>query len=169
MARETTSEKDESEQMSRSAQKRQSRAKVELAARLVALTPGVLGRMGLSEDLTRAIAQARDTSANVARQRHIRYVGKLLRGEDTDAIEADLDRDGPGEAAEALVAWRTRLTENGTPAIEDFLAAYPGGDRQQLRQAVRAAAGATPGTPAASRAGRRLLAALRTASRAAAG
>lgn len=153
---------------SRSAMKRQARALTELAARLVTCSPSELGALGLSEPTLRAIEQARNTSAHIARKRHIAYVGKLLRGEDAAAVEAAFDEAAVGRSDRdnllmALEGWRTRLIEEGDAALDAFLEAYAGGDRRLLRQHARAARRAEPSTSKAKRASRLLFAALRDA------
>ena len=157
----------------RSAMKRQARRTTELGARLIALPPQELRPLPLSDAARHAIEEARGITANVAARRQMLYVGKLLRGEDTDAIQAALDG---GTAAVPLgmdgllanvEAWRARIIAGGDPDIDAFLDSVGGADRQRLRQLARTARRGDPTSPKAKRAAKQLFAALRQAAEAA--
>lgn len=96
-----------------------------------------------------------------ARRRQLNRVIGLLRGADLDAIEAALAGDSPHERhIQDLERWRARLLAGGDEALHAFLVAFPGGDPQRLRQALREARGDGPRVAAA---GRRLFQLLRAA------
>ena len=87
----------------------------------------------------------------------------LLRTQDLEPVKQSL---GLGEDAtrerdavlEALVRWRSRIIEEGDPALQSFMEAYPTADRQQLRHLALRAVRDPEG-----KASKRLMAALRDA------
>ncbi len=77
------------------------------------------------------------------RRRQLRYIAKLLRETDTEALEQLMEeraqRVKAGRTAfQALEAWRDRLIQEGDEAVEQFIEAH-GGDRKKLRQLWRRA------------------------------
>jgi ribosome-associated protein len=67
------------------------------------------------------------------------------------------------EALDALVRWRSRLVEEGDPALQAFVEAHPAADRQHLRSLVARLRKAEPGTDAHRRANKAVMAAVREA------
>ncbi|OBX37280.1 hypothetical protein A8U91_01638 [Halomonas elongata] len=72
----------------------------------------------------------------------MQYVGKLMRREDLDGIQAvfdEIDREQlqRDHAFHRLEKWRDRLIDEGDDAVADFIEAYPDTDRQALRQLIR--------------------------------
>ncbi|MGR5488270.1 ribosome biogenesis factor YjgA, partial [Vibrio alfacsensis] len=61
-----------------------------LGEELVGLKPAVLDKFPLSEDLREAVADAQRFK-NEARRRQLQYIGKLMRTEDPEPIQAALD------------------------------------------------------------------------------
>ncbi|MCV5901914.1 DUF615 domain-containing protein, partial [Escherichia coli] len=62
-----------------------------LGEELVGLKPSVLEKFPLSEDLREAIADAQRFK-NEARRRQLQRIGKLMRYEDPEPIQAALDK-----------------------------------------------------------------------------
>lgn len=79
------------ERPSKSAKKREAHALVELADTLVNLSNKQLAAIPLDEELQAAIAEARRLNKG-ARKRQLKYLGKLLRGYDTEPIQKALQR-----------------------------------------------------------------------------
>ena len=114
-----------------------------LGEELVNLKPSVLEKFPLSEDLADAIKDAQRFK-NEARRRQLQYIGKLMRFEDPEPLQAALDkvRNKHSQATAALhklEQLRDRMLTEGDDAIADVLELYPQADRQRLRQLARQA------------------------------
>ncbi|WP_047047386.1 ribosome biogenesis factor YjgA [Vibrio mexicanus] len=114
-----------------------------LGEELVALKPAVLEKFPLSEDLADAIKDAQRFK-NEAKRRQLQYIGKLMRNEDPEPLQAALDkvRNKHSQATaelHKLEQLRDRVVEEGDSAIGDVLELYPTADRQRLRQLARQA------------------------------
>jgi ribosome-associated protein len=124
--------------------KRELHALVDLGERLTALKPDVLARLPLTDALRRALADASKHTANIARKRHIQFIGKLMRDQDIEAILVLLDQLDAStrqynERFHNLERWRDRLVAGPDQVLEAFFADYPETDRQHLRNLVRQA------------------------------
>ncbi|KJZ12935.1 MULTISPECIES: ribosome biogenesis factor YjgA [Halomonas] len=113
-----------------------------LGERFIAMKPEERARFPLSDDLLRAIDETDRIRAREARRRHMQYVGKLMRKEDLEAIQAVFDDIEKAQVQRdhaflRLEKWRDRLIEEGDDAVEPFLEDYPQADRQALRQLIR--------------------------------
>jgi ribosome-associated protein len=75
---------------SKSSRKRAAHAAQKLGVRLVAMREQDLADLPLSDNLRAQLAEARRLTSRAARARQHQYIGKLMRGEDIDAIEAAL-------------------------------------------------------------------------------
>src|SRR5690606_36285286 len=83
---------DFSEEKSKSQVKRELHALQELGQRLTTLKPELLDRLPITEALRRALADAPKHTANVAKMRHVQYIGKLMREQDIPAVLALVDQ-----------------------------------------------------------------------------
>ncbi|OAJ94659.1 ribosome biogenesis factor YjgA [Vibrio bivalvicida] len=115
-----------------------------LGEELASLKPSVLEKFPLSEDLAEAIKDAQRFK-NEARRRQLQYIGKLMRFEDTEPLQAALDkvRNKHSQATaelHKLEQLRDRVVEEGDSAIAEVMELYPAADRQRLRQLARQAA-----------------------------
>lgn len=130
------------ERPSKSQLKREMQALQQLGEQIIAMSDAQRARFPLSDDLLAAVEETGRIKAREARRRHMQYVGKLMRGEDLDGIQAVFDeieneklrRD---HAFHRLEKWRDRLIDEGDDAVEPFLTAFPGVERQALRQLIR--------------------------------
>ncbi|MCW4151617.1 DUF615 domain-containing protein [Halomonas sp. 18H] len=130
------------ERPSKSQQKREMHALQTLGEQLIAMSEAERARFPLSDELLAAIQETGRIRAREARRRHMQYIGKLMRKEDLDGIQAvfdaieqeQLQRD---HAFHRLEKWRDRLIDEGDDAVADFIADYPATDRQALRQLIR--------------------------------
>ncbi|MCG9727799.1 ribosome biogenesis factor YjgA [Vibrio brasiliensis] len=114
-----------------------------LGEELASLKPSVLEKFPLSEDLAEAIKDAQRFK-NEARRRQLQYIGKLMRFEDPEPLQAALDkvRNKHSQATaelHKLEQLRDRIIEQGDAAINDAVELYPTADRQRLRQLARQA------------------------------
>ncbi|MCY1260263.1 hypothetical protein D9M68_156260 [compost metagenome] len=130
------------EEKSKSQIKRELHALQDLGQRLTTLKPDVLDRLPLTDMLRKALADAPKHKANVAKKRHVQYIGKLMRDQDIEAIIALIDQLDSStreynERFHALERWRDRLVSGGDEALASFFAEYPDSDRQHLLQLIR--------------------------------
>ena len=131
---------------SRSDLKRESTELQKLGESLLTLRADLMQRLQLPEQLVEALAEARRITNFEGRRRQMQYVGKLMRGLDEDTLQAirdALDEQRQGSAGEALALhraeqWRDKLIESDE-ALQEWLAAYPETDTQQLRALIRQA------------------------------
>ena len=94
--------------------KRELHALVDLGERLTTLKKDLIAKLPLTDEMRRALADAPKHTANIARKRHIMFIGKLMRDQDTDAILALLDQTDAStrqynERFHNLERWRDRL------------------------------------------------------------
>ena len=130
---------------SRSQQRRDALDVLELGRRLSELSDAQLERLPLPEALLPHIRETRRITSHIARKRQLAYLAKQMRREDEQTLDAIRDAlDENGEAARREVAamhraegWRERLIDGGDAALAEFIDAFPGADRQHLRQLVR--------------------------------
>lgn len=124
--------------------KRELHALVDLGERLTTLKADVLAKLPLTDALRKALAEAPKHTANIARKRHILFIGKLMRDQDQEAILVLLDQLDAStrqynERFHNLERWRDRLIAGDDADLEKFVIEYPDADRQQLRSLIRQA------------------------------
>jgi len=129
---------------SRSQLKRENQELRDMGEQLVLLAKSQLEKIILDDFLKAAIKEARRLKNLDARRRQIQYIGKLLRNMDVSDIKYSLDKLNHQSQTfrqhfANLEEWRDRFINEGNDAIEDFVALYPQGDRQQLRNLQRQA------------------------------
>ncbi|MET1079210.1 MAG: ribosome biogenesis factor YjgA [Pseudomonas sp.] len=135
---------DFSEEKSKTQVKRELHALVDLGERLTTLKPDLLARLPLTDALRSALADAPKHTANIARKRHIQFIGKLMRDQNVEEILALIDQLDAStrqynERFHALEHWRDRLLLGSDEVLDAFVADYPEADRQHLRQLIRQA------------------------------
>ncbi len=132
---------------SRSQRKREADAILDLAERLVALTPSQLAKVPLPDSLIVAVADTRRITSNVAHKRQLHFLAKLMRREDDETLEpirCSLEHDTAQARRETadlhrIEALRERLLADGDAALGELFDAHPDLDRQQWRQLIRSA------------------------------
>lgn len=137
-------EQPDDELKSKTQVKREMQAFQDLGRRLIELKPEQLAKLELTDKLRNALAEAHRHTARGALKRHMSFVGKLMRDQDIEAIQAYVDRLDSSSQAHAqyfhqLERWRDRLLTGDAAEQEAFIAAYPAADRQTIRQLVRQA------------------------------
>lgn len=135
-----------------------------LGLQLTRLSPQDLDRMDLPERVREEVKLCQ-TLKPKSRGRQNRLIGQLLRAEDHEAIAVRLgalenERRAGVQHERVTEGWVERLVEEGDPAIDALVEAFPDADRQRLRLLVRNAR-KKPGESAAKRARRELLRAVR--------
>lgn len=127
---------------SKTQRKQEMQALQALGEKIIALSDAERARLPLSDEMLAAVEETGRIRSHEGRRRHMQYVGKVMRREDTAAIQAAFDefeqeklqRD---HAFHRLEKWRERLIEQGDDAVEAFIAEFPDVDRQALRQLIR--------------------------------
>ena len=124
--------------------KRELHALVDLGERLTTLKADTLAKLPLTDAMRKALADAPKHTANIARKRHILFIGKLMRDQNTDAIlelldQLDASTRQYNERFHNLERWRDRLVTGTDAVLDAFVSDYPDADRQQLRSLIRQA------------------------------
>lgn len=148
MNRNYTDDPDHDYGPTRTQQRRDALAVLELAGQLVELPPTRLAKLELPEDVRDEIANVRRIASHIARKRQLAFLAKLMRRHDDadfDAVRAALgeNRDKQRQQTAAmhrLEALRERLLgEDSDAAISELVGTHPDLDRQRLRALVRQA------------------------------
>lgn len=113
----------------------------DLGEELVKLPASKLERLGLPDELRRAVEDCRRFTKHGAIRRQMQYIGRLMRGVDEEPIARQLAAwRGESDEEKALLhrieRWRDRLIENDD-ALTLFLNEYPQADATQFRQLIR--------------------------------
>lgn len=134
------------DEQSRTDLKRESDELQKLGEALLTLRGDLLDKLGLSDKLCDAIADAKRITNFEGKRRQMQFIGKLMRKLEVDevqAVRAALDEQANGSATENLALhqaeiWRDRLvTEDDAAGL--WIAAHPRTDTQQLRALIRQA------------------------------
>ena len=133
---------DDFSEKSKSQIKRELLALVDLGQRLCTLKEDVLKHLPLTDAMRQALIDSSKHSSHIARKRHMHYLGKLLRGQDTDTILTTLDQLDSStrqynQRFHALERWRDQLLSGDNSLLAQFINDYPDADSQQLRQLIR--------------------------------
>lgn len=109
----------------------------QLGEQLVALSNKEIESLPLSEKLHLALLETRNIRKKEALRRHKQYIGKLMRTENIEPIEAALEEKRLRHKAitdshHKIEQWRDQILA-GQQGIDNFIAAYPEADRQWLQ------------------------------------
>lgn len=134
---------DDIEWVSKSEMKREMHKLQELGEKLLTLKASDLAKFTLSDTLLAAIDESKRIKSNEAMRRHMQYIGKIMRNEDVDDIQKNLDKLNPSSDLYLRVQkqseqWREKLLTS-TKAEQAWFELYPDTDRQQFRSLIRAA------------------------------
>jgi ribosome-associated protein len=134
----------EEEELSRTQIKRAMEALQQLGAKLLDLKPSELSRIPMSETLKIAIEESKRITQNEAKRRHLQYIGKVMRDEDSEAIAKalaihDSGSDEHRRAFHQLETWRDGLIANDAQTLESILALHESADRQHILHLVKQA------------------------------
>lgn len=132
---------------SRSQQRRDALAVLELARQLVALGDAALAKLPLPEGVRAAVHDTRRIRQQVAHKRQLQYLAKLMRREDDETLEAirqalQPDREQARRDTALLHRiedWRERLVSDPDGSLGALVEAFPEVDRQHVRQLARQA------------------------------
>ena len=128
-------------QISKSELKREAHRHQDLGKRLTELNASKWKELPITETLFNALVENARLKQHEAKRRHMQYIGRLMRDEDVDAIQARIDLFDPsseayGRRIRQQELWRTRLV-NDPNALNAFIEEFPEVDRQALRNLVR--------------------------------
>ncbi len=135
---------EESRVKSKTQVKKEMHALQDLGEELTHLNKEQLAKMPLPENLRTAIEQAQKMKKREAFRRQLQYIGKLMRNEETEEIQAafaDLkeQQNRDARSLHLIEQWRDDLINGDDTVITQFISAFPDTDRQQLRHLVRGA------------------------------
>lgn len=135
---------DELELLSKTSMKKEMQKLQDLGIELTLLKPQKLAIMPISDELRDAIELLHRLTHNEAVRRQKQFIGKLMRHEDTDAIEKAFNNIAEKQNREArmlkgIERWRDNLIAGDASVAESFIDAFPNCDRQQLRQLIKGA------------------------------
>lgn len=130
---------------SRSEERREALAVLELAGKLIEQNDTRIQQLPMSAELIALTITSKKITSQIARKRQMQFLAKQLRREDEEvlvAIRAALDFDKSISRQETaslhrVEAWRDRLIAEGDAALSELLNEYPTADRQHLRQLAR--------------------------------
>ncbi|MGD8998815.1 MAG: ribosome biogenesis factor YjgA [Granulosicoccaceae bacterium] len=127
---------------SKSQRKRDMLALTALGEQLVDLPASTLARLPLDDRLRQAIRECQSINQRGGRKRQLKFIGKLMREADADAIRDTLEQLAAPHhesvrAFHRVEQWRDRLLDEGDPALGGLLDEHPDADRQLLRQLLR--------------------------------
>ena len=121
--------------------KREMQALREMAAALGQLPSDRINSLPASAEFRDGLQALKQLAEGEPSKRQIHYLGRRLLEEDEQALQRELEsqQSGTTEHARRLhmaERWRERLLDEGKPALTAFIQAFPGTDRQHLRQLV---------------------------------
>ena len=134
---------EEIEYVSRTQMKREVEALQQIGEKLTELSDDKLKRVPMSDELRAAIEESRRIKPRTsAMKRHLNFVGKIMRTEDAEAIQAAMAVFEAGSAQNTqifhkLERWRDRLISDDNTALSSFIEEYPSADIQHIRQLTR--------------------------------
>lgn len=142
---------DDVEWVSKSEMKREMQRLQAIGEQLIRLKKSELANIPLSDTMLDAIAESRRIRSHEATRRHLQYIGKVMRSEDLDGIQHQLDLLDPSSELSQRIqnqaeAWRERLLRSNT-AEGEWFEMFPETDRQPFRSLVRAAKKEQPDEP----------------------
>ncbi len=129
--------------ISKTRRKRQMKDLQDVGAALVKLSPEVLARLDLPEQLRDAVDACRHFTKHEAVRRQMQYIGKIMRDVDAGPIAEQLARlEAPGKHQTTLFhlaeKWRKELMDDAA-GMERFVKEFPGADAQKLRPLIESA------------------------------
>ncbi|VAW80192.1 UPF0307 protein YjgA [hydrothermal vent metagenome] len=129
---------------SKSQLKRDASALQQLGKDLIEVPEADWTMLKLPDGLVAALGDAKRMPQRGARKRQLQYIGKLMRGIDPEPVQQyfeqrQLEARYQARKHHEREDWRDRMIAEGDTAIEHYLEAHPGADRQHLRQLVRQA------------------------------
>ena len=128
--------------ISKSQIKRECHALTDVGVELLTLSNDQLDSIPMADTLRNALAEAKNIRKHSALKRQRLYIGKLIRKDDCQNIQAHLEKikepsQQQNSAFKAMEDWRDRMLLESDQAVNDFIGQYHSADRQKLRQLVK--------------------------------
>ena len=128
---------------SRSEERREALAVLELASKMIEQNDSRILQLPMSAELVDLTLASKKITSQIARKRQMQFLSKQLRRQDDDvlvAIRAALDFDKSISRQDTaslhrVEAWRDRLIEEGDAALAELLNEFPSADRQESKVA----------------------------------
>ncbi|WP_196137364.1 ribosome biogenesis factor YjgA [Aliikangiella sp. G2MR2-5] len=123
--------------------KKEAKALQQFALELIELPDKKLKLLPLNDVTKTAVRDFHRQSGNIAKKRHLAFIGKCLRNDDAEQARVFLSEDkfaelrGEPSGDSVNSQWLNKLILEGDPAIQLILDEYDSLDRQTLRQHVR--------------------------------
>lgn len=132
------------ELVSKSQKKREADFLQRTAVKFIDLSVAKLDLLPLTDNLRKAIVDAKSIKSHGAKRRQAQLIGKLMRAADYEAIlaayEQILEEDSAVTANfHEVELWRDKLIQDGKDALTEFIDLYQPEDVQQLRQLIKKA------------------------------
>lgn len=135
---------DDVEFVSKTQLKNEAKALQTFGKTLVDLPLEKLELLSLTENTINAIKDFHKQSGNIAKRRHLAYIGKCLRHDDVETAQKMLSEENfqqrravQEKTIDPLAELINDLLENSDEKIQALLATNPQLDRQNLRQLIR--------------------------------
>lgn len=132
------------EPVSKSQKKRDADILQKTAVQFIDLSMAKIDSLPLTDNLRKAIIDAKSIKSHGAKRRQAQLIGKLMRAADYEAIiaayEQILDEESAVTASfHEVELWRDRLINEGKDALTEFIDAYQPDELQVLRQLIKKA------------------------------
>lgn len=132
------------EQVSKSQKKRDADFLQKTGVKFIDLSMAKLDLLPLTDNLRKAIVDAKAIKSHGAKRRQAQLIGKLMRAADYESIlaayEQILEEDSAVTAGfHEVEQWRDKLINEGKEALTEFITLYQPEDVQQLRQLIKKA------------------------------
>jgi ribosome-associated protein len=130
--------------VSKSQKKREADFLQKTGVKLIDLSLAKLDTLPLTDNLRKAIIDAKAIKSHGAKRRQAQLIGKLMRSADYEAIltayEELIDEESAVTANfHEVELWRNKLMNEGKEALTEFIDAYQPDDVQHLRQLIKKA------------------------------
>jgi ribosome-associated protein len=132
------------EPVSKSQKKRDADSLQKMGVAFINLSLTKLDSLPLTDNLRKAIIDAKSIKSHGAKRRQAQLIGKLMRAADHEAILAAYEQIIEEDSAvtanfHEVELWRDKLIEDGKDALTEFIDIYQPEDVQQLRQLIKKA------------------------------
>ncbi len=132
------------ESVSKSQKKRDADFLQKIGVKLIELSIAKLNNLPLTENLHKAIIDAKLIKSHGAKRRQAQLIGKLMRSADYEAIIDAYNQLIDEESAvtanfHEVELWRDKLISEGKESLTEFIDSYKPDDVQQLRQLIKKA------------------------------
>jgi ribosome-associated protein len=132
------------EPVSKSQKKRDADFLQKIGVKFIELSMAKLDALPLSDQLYKAIVDAKSIKSHGAKRRQAQLIGKLMRASDYEAILAAYNQIVEEDSAvtanfHEVELWRDKLITEGKESLTEFIDTYQPEDVQHLRQLVKKA------------------------------